>query len=107
MHCESCALSVDFVTRLCEGGKKKPYCGTRQAAISRILAAGYSEAAEEAHHVKQKAADEAAAAHRAKEIAARKVEQDRKDAISREKAAKAKVTSIHASRLVAASSEWK
>merc|ERR1712166_1500329 len=45
----------------------------------------------EAHHVIQKAADEAAAAHRAKEIAARKVEQDRKDAISREKAAKAKV----------------
>merc|ERR1712166_1631590 len=45
----------------------------------------------EAHHVIQKAADEAAAAHGAKEIAARKVEQDGKNAISREKAAKAKV----------------
>ena len=63
-----------------EGGKEPPHCSSKQMAVERLIAAGYSEAAEAAHAVKQRAEDEAAAKQRQIEIAERNAEQARRDA---------------------------
>lgn len=47
-----------MVQRL-EGGKKPPWPNSKEAAVSRIIAAGYSEATEAAHMAQQRVVDEA------------------------------------------------
>lgn len=73
-----------------EGGKRKPHCGTRDAAIERIMRAGYSQESEAAFQAKQKVIDEAAAAKKKREYEAYRAEQERKAGIAKEKAEKAR-----------------
>ena len=57
-----------MVVRL-EGGKQPPWPGSKEAAVSRIIVAGYSEAAEAAHMAQQRVVDERLEAERAIRVA--------------------------------------
>ena len=68
-----------MVQRL-EGGKKPPWPASKEAAVSRIIAAGYSEASEAAHMAQQRVADEAERARLEAERAARIAAQQKTEA---------------------------